>query len=191
MASREPDNLDSKFYKTADAFFSAYSHLGLTFDDVTLATLYSEVLPRDTQLDTTLAEGLQLNIPIISSDMDTVTEARMAIAMALNGGLGLIHYNMPEREQLSEVSRVKNNVHGLIQDPVKAAPDQLIGDVLDLIAKRRFAFSTFPVVDGQGKLVGLLPGHVVKQRYASRKVAEALIPRSELHMLNKKDLGRD
>src|SRR5882757_5350181 len=101
-ASKETDHLDSKFYQGAESFFTAFSHLGLTYDDVTLATLYSEVLPRDTQLDTTLAEGLQLNIPVISSDMDTVTEARMAIAMALNGGLGLIHYNMPEREQLSE-----------------------------------------------------------------------------------------
>ena len=96
-AIKEPDLFDSKFYKPADAFFPAYSNIGLTFDDITLATLYSEVLPRDTQLDTTLAEGLHLNIPVISSDMDTVTESRMAIAMALNGGLGLIHYNMPER----------------------------------------------------------------------------------------------
>ena len=190
-ATKEPENLDSKFYKAADAFFPAYNNVGLTFDDVTLATLYSEVLPRETQLDTRLAEGLHLNIPIISSDMDTVTESRMAIAMALNGGLGLIHYNMPEREQLSEVSRVKNNVHGLIQDPIKATPDQLIGDVLALIEKKRFDFSTFPVVDGQGKLVGLLPGQVIKPRHAKRKVAEALTPRSQLHTILKKELGRD
>src|SRR5215212_7962350 len=131
-ASKESDSLDSRFYKSADAFFSAYSSIGLTYDDVTLATLYSEVLPKDTQLATELAEGLQLNIPVISSDMDTVTEARMAIAMALNGGLGLIHYNMPDRDQLSEVGRVKNNVHGLIQDPIRVGPDQLIGDILTL-----------------------------------------------------------
>jgi IMP dehydrogenase len=190
-ASKEPGNLDSQFYKSADGFFPSYSSLGLTYDDVTLATLYSEVLPRDTQLDITIAEGLRLNIPIISSDMDTVTEARMAIAMALNGGLGLIHYNMPEREQLSEVGRVKNNVHGLIQDPIKVSPDQLIGDVLGLIEKKRFAFSTFPVVDGGGKLVGLLPGHVVKHRYAKRKVVEALTARGQVHTINKKELGRD
>src|SRR4029077_20717445 len=165
-ASKQPDGLDSQFYKAPDAFFPHYHSIGLTFDDVTLATLYSEILPRDTQLDTTLAEGLELNIPIISSDMDTVTESRMAIGMALNGGLGLIHYNMPEREQLSEVSRVKNHVHGLIQEPIKVAPDQFIGDVLGLIEKKHFAFSTFPVVDGEGKLMGLLPGHVVKHRYA-------------------------
>jgi IMP dehydrogenase len=190
-ASKEPDSLDSKFFKPADAFFPAYNNIGLTYDDVTLATLYSEVLPRDTQLDTTLADGLHLNIPVISSDMDTVTESRMAIAMALSGGLGLIHYNMAEREQLSEVSRVKNNVHGLIQEPIKVAPEQFIGDVLDLIAKKRFAFSTFPVVDTEGKLVGLLSGHVVKQRYAKRKVAEALTPRPQVQTINKKELGRD
>jgi IMP dehydrogenase len=189
--SKESDSFDARFYKPADAFFTAYSNIGLTFDDVTLATLYSEVLPRETQLDTELAEGLRLNIPIISSDMDTVTEARMAIAMALNGGLGLIHYNMSDREQLSEVSRVKNHVHGLIQEPIKAAPEQLIGDVINLIEKKHFAFSTFPVVDGQGQLIGLLPGHVVKQRYAKRKVAEALTPRDQVHTIKKKELGRD
>src|ERR1051326_5028022 len=189
--SKESDSFDARFYKPADAFFPAYSNIGLSVYDGALATLYSEVLPRETQLDTELAEGLRLNIPIISSDMDTVTEERMAIAMALNGGLGLRHYNMSDREQLSEVSRVKNHVHGLIQEPIKAAPEQLIGDVINLIEKKHFAFSTFPVVDGQGQLIGLLPGHVVKQRYAKRKVAEALTPRDQVHTIKKKELGRD
>ena len=163
--------------------------MALTYDDVTLATLYSEILPRDTQLDTQLAEELSLNIPVISADMDTVTEARMAIAMAQNGGLGLIHYNMPEKQQLSEVSRVKNHVHGLIQDPIKVAPEQLIGEVLDMIEKRRFDFSTFPVVDADGRLAGLLSGHVVKPRYARRKVAEALTPRNQVHTIKQNELG--
>src|SRR5674476_148704 len=157
MAATRNSPLDNPFYQTADKFFTANSKIGLTFDDITLATLYSEVLPRDTQLDITLADGLQLNIPIISSDMDTVTESRMAIAMALNGGLGLIHYNMPEREQLSQVSRVKYHVQGLIQEPIKVSPDQLIGDVLALIEEKKFGFSTFPVVDAKGILAGLLP----------------------------------
>src|SRR5687767_6280905 len=135
--STEQSDLDAQFYKPAGAFFTAQTDTALTFDDVTLATLYSEVLPRDTQLDTTLSEGLNLNIPVVSSDMDTVTESRMAIAMALNGGLGLIHYNMKEDQQLSEVSRVKHHVHGLIQEPVKARPDELIGDVLALIEQKR------------------------------------------------------
>src|SRR5712664_1101567 len=119
--AKDFQNIDNQFYQTAEAFFPSYRGLALTYDDITLATLYSEILPRDTQLDTTLAEGLDLNIPIISSDMDTVTESGMATAMALNGGLGLIHYNMPEHEQLSEVSRVKNHVHGLIQEPIKVS----------------------------------------------------------------------
>jgi IMP dehydrogenase len=186
---QDSDFIDNRFYQTADVFFSSQNGIALTFDDVTLATLYSEILPRDTQLDTTLAEGLHLNIPIISSDMDTVTESRMAISMALNGGLGLIHYNMTEKEQLSEVSRVKNHVHGLIQDPIKVAPDQLIGDVLEMIENRKFSFSTFPVVDQGGKLIGLLSGHVVKARYSGRKVSAALTPRGQVHTINKKELG--
>ncbi len=182
---------DSQFYHAADTFFPAHSSLGLTFDDLTLATLYSEVLPRDTQLETQLADGLHLNIPVISADMDTVTESRMAIAMALNGGLGLIHYNMPERQQLSEVSRVKYHVPGMIPDPIKVAPDQLIGDVTKMVEERRFGFSTFPVVDEKGKLVGLLSGHVVKPRYAKRQVADAMTPRAQVHTINKKELGKD
>jgi hypothetical protein len=119
MADATPQSLDSLFYKTADPFFADHTHTALTYDDVTLATLYSEVLPRDAQLDTRLTDSLNLRIPIVSADMDTVTEAEMAIALARCGGLGLIHCNMPERVQLSEVSRVKNNVHGLISDPIK------------------------------------------------------------------------
>ena len=103
---------DALFYKPADAFFTQTAGLALTYDDISLATLYSDVLPRDAQLETRLADGLQLRIPIVSADMDTVTEAEMAIALARCGGMGLIHCNMSERDQLSEVSRVKNNVHG-------------------------------------------------------------------------------
>ena len=116
MAANQPSEPDAEFYLPADAFFPSQRGVALTYDDVTLATLYSEVLPRDTQLATRLADSLELNIPVISSDMDTVTESRMAIAMALNGGLGLIHYNMPPRQQLSEVSRVKFHVHGTALD---------------------------------------------------------------------------
>ena len=191
MAATRTSNLDSVFYRDADSFFSANSEVGLTFDDVTLATLYSEVLPSQTQLDSRLADTLQLNIPIVSADMDTVTESRLATALALNGGLGLIHYNMPEKDQLWHVSRVKYHVQGLIQDPIKVSPDQLIGDVLKLIEEKNFGFSTFPVVDAGDKLVGLLSGHVVKPRYASKKVSEALTPRSQVHTITRKGLGKD
>ena len=187
----EISNLDGGFYRKADEFFPANSDIGLTYDDVTLATLYSEILPAQTKLDSRLADGLQLNIPVVSSDMDTVTESRMAIAMALNGGLGLIHYHMPESEQLKQVSRVKYHVQGLIQDPIKVSPDLHIGDVLALIEEKKFGFSTFPVVDTGGKLVGLLSGHVVKPRYAAKTVAEALTTRAQVHTVTRKELGND
>jgi IMP dehydrogenase len=115
----------------------------------------------------------------------------MAIAMALNGGLGLIHYNMPERQQLSEVTRVKYHVHGLIQEPIKVSPDQFIGDVLRLIEERHFSFSTFPIVDEKDRLLGLLPGHVVRPRYASRKVNEAMMPRSSVQTIAETELQPD
>ena len=109
---------DAEFFLPAAAFFRANAPMALTFDDVSLATLHSEVLPKDADTTTVLSETLRLPIPIISADMDTVTESRMAIAMALNGGLGLIHYNMAPRDQVKEIARVKRHIHGLIQDPI-------------------------------------------------------------------------
>ena len=191
IRTNSTNSFDDEFYQPADKFFPANNHVGLTFDDITLATLYSEILPRDTQLETSLAENLQLNIPIISADMDTVTESRMAIAMALNGGLGLIHYNMPEKQQLSEVSRVKFHVPGMIPEPITFTPGQFVADALQLIEEKKFGFSTFPVIDEKGKLVGLLSGSVVKPRYAKRKIAEAMTPRSQVHTIAQKDLGKD
>src|SRR5262245_9997934 len=115
----------------------------------------------------------------------------MTIAMAQNGGLGLIHYNMADREQLSEVSRVKNHVHGLIQEPIKVSPDQAIGDVLELIEQKGYAFRTFPVVDGNEKLIGLLPGHVVRPRYAAIRIVKAMTPREPLQTVLQSELGDD
>ncbi len=191
MVVSSPQSLDDLFYKPADRFFAEHSHTALTYDDVTLATLFSEVLPRDAQLDTRLADSLQLRIPIVSADMDTVTEAEMAIALARCGGLGLIHCNMPERNQLSEVSRVKNNVHGLISDPIKAAPEQSIGELLAYLEEKDFTFRTFPVVDAEGHLLGLLPGQVVRHRHASKKVIEVMTPRAQAPVVCDADLGKN
>lgn len=182
---------DAPFYKPASQFFPAHSDLALTYDDVTLATLFSNVLPKDTNLDTRLHDSLQLHVPIVSADMDTVTESPMAIAMARSGGLGLIHCNMPEKQQLSEVSRVKNNVHGLIQDPIKVTAGQTVGEVLAIIADREFGFSTFPVVDENNVLLGLLPGNSVRSRYATKKVSEAMIPRADVRTVHERELGKD
>ncbi len=186
-----PADLDAQFFLPADEFFPAHRHTALTYDDVTLATRYSEVLPGETQLDTRLAEKLALHIPILSADMDTVTESRMAIALALNGGMGFIHYNMSAHQQITEVTRVKKHIHGLIQDPIKVTPEQFVGDVLRLIEEKRFTFGTFPVVDNHGHLVGLLSSHVVKPRYAQQPVAKVLTPRSLVHTVQETELGGD
>jgi IMP dehydrogenase len=179
------------YYQSADQFFQNNLPVGLTYDDVSLATLYSDVLPRQTTLATRLSASLELQIPVISSDMDTVTESKMAIQMALNGGLGLIHYNMSDEEQVREVTRVKNHIHGFIQEPIKVAPDQKIGEVMERIADRGYGFSTFPVVDENNKLLGLLPGRVVKARYAERLVSEAMAPRDQIYTLPEKEITKD
>ncbi len=180
---------DSIFFKKADDFFPSIAPTALTYDDVSLATKYSEVLPRQTIADTSLSEHLHLTMPIISSDMDTVTEHKMAIAMAMNGGLGIIHYNMSFDQQVKEVAKVKNYIHGLIQEPIKVSQDSYIGDVLAVIEKNKYRFRTFPVVDENNKLVGLLSGRVVKERYASMKVTDAMLNRSEVYTILDTDLG--
>lgn len=184
-----PPPADSVFYQSADSFFQANAHTALTYDDITLATGYSEVLPREAKLETTVSDRIHLHLPIISSDMDTVTEAPMAIAMALNGGMGLLHYNMSERDQLKEVARVKNHIHGLIQEPISVRPDLLIGDVLHMIDAKGYNFHTFPVVDGKGVFLGLLLGRVVKERYRNKTVAEAMTPRAEVYSIREQALG--
>ncbi|PXA02957.1 malate dehydrogenase [Coraliomargarita sinensis] len=179
------------YYLPAEAFFSSNLPVGLTYDDISLATLYSEVLPRQTNLVTRLSKTLELQIPVISSDMDTVTESKMAIQMALNGGMGLIHYNMSDEKQVKEVARVKNHIHGFIQEPIKVGPDQTVGEIIERIADRGYGFSTFPVVDENNKLLGLLPGRVVKPRYASRLVSEGMTPRDQIYTLLEKDITKD
>jgi len=181
----------SDSYLSADDFFPLHRGEALTFDDVSLATAYSDILPRNAALQTRLSESIFLELPIISADMDTVTEAEMAIGMALNGGLGLIHYNLPEKQQVKEVTRVKNHVHGLIQEPITVSPNQFIGDVLAMIAQRGFKFRTFPVVDEQGHLAGMLSSTVVRQRYATKTVAEAMIPRPQIYTVKEADLGEN
>ncbi len=192
MSSRKgPLHNDDFFYKDAEAFFTANVGVGLTYDDVSLATLYSEVLPRMTKLDTTISDRLPLSLPIISADMDTVTESTMAVAMALNGGLGLIHYNMSEADQVTEVRKVKNHIHGMIDAPATVSPEMTVGDVLERIEEENLGFSTFPVVGADGKLLGLLRGGVVKERHRALKVADAMTPRQGVLTIAEKSLGKN
>jgi IMP dehydrogenase len=191
VAKKAQSSEDARFYLPADPFFRANVPTALTFDDVTLATLYSEILPKDADTSTSISDSLALQIPIISSDMDTVTEKGMAIAMALNGGMGLIHYNMLPKEQVKEVARVKRHIHGLIQDPITVAPSNSIEDLLQMIETKRYGFSTFPVVDEGGRLRGLVSGNVVKERYRSKIVSEVMTPRAHLKTVDETGVAKD
>ncbi len=126
---------------------------GLAFDDVLLIPQASDVLPNEVDLRTTLCEGLSLNLPIISAAMDTVTESRLAIAMAREGGLGIIHKNMSIEEQAKEVDKVKRSEHGVITDPFFLEPQNLVRDAVALM--ERYRISGVPITRN-GKLVGIL-----------------------------------
>lgn len=126
---------------------------GLTFDDVLLIPQASEVLPSEVDLSTTLAEGINLNIPILSSAMDTVTENRLAIAMAREGGMGIIHKNMTVEDQAAQVDKVKRSEHGVITDPFFLEPQNLVRDAVSLM--ERYRISGVPITRN-GKLVGIL-----------------------------------
>ena len=125
----------------------------LTFDDVLLVPGYSEVLPKDVQLQTYIARDLPLNIPLASAAMDTVTEARLAIAIAQEGGIGIVHKNLTVAEQAEQVRRVKKHESGVVQDPVTCSSNMTVGDLQSLAAQT--GFSGFPVVDN-GQLVGIV-----------------------------------
>jgi IMP dehydrogenase len=126
----------------------------LTFDDVLLAPAKSEVIPRDVQVETRLTKTLRLNIPLISSPMDTVTESNLAIAMARAGGMGFIHKSLSLEAQVREVRLVKRSEHAVIDDPIVLRPEDTIQTTKDLAAQHHFA--GFPVVDGDHRLVGIL-----------------------------------
>ncbi len=126
---------------------------GLTFDDVLLVPAKSEVLPRDVDLSIQLTPNIKLNIPILSAAMDTVTDSRMAIAMAREGGLGIIHKNMSIEEQAAQVDKVKRSEHGVITDPFYLSPENLISDAEELMS--RYRISGVPITRN-GKLVGIL-----------------------------------
>ncbi|MAK55997.1 MAG: IMP dehydrogenase [Pusillimonas sp.] len=125
----------------------------LTFDDVLLVPAYSQVLPRDTSLATRLTRDISLNIPLVSAAMDTVTEARLAIAMAQEGGIGIIHKNLTADEQAHEVARVKRHEFGIVIDPVTVTPNMKVRDAVEL--QRKHGISGLPVVEG-GKVVGIV-----------------------------------
>ncbi|GLS04763.1 inosine-5'-monophosphate dehydrogenase [Chitiniphilus shinanonensis] len=151
----------------------------LTFDDVLLVPAHSSVLPRDVSLATQFTRDIRLNLPLVSAAMDTVTESRLAIAMAQEGGIGIIHKNMPAKLQAQEVAKVKRHESGIVKDPVTIRPDLLVRDVMGLTRQHRI--SGLPVVDANGQVVGIVTNRDI--RFESRldlPVSSIMTPRERL-----------
>lgn len=146
---------------------------GLTFDDVLLVPAYSEVIPRNVELVTNFSRNIQLNAPIVSAAMDTVTESKMAIAVAREGGIGVIHKNMPIEEQAKQVKQVKRAENGMICDPVTIYKDQKVSDALLLM--KEFKIGGIPVIDKEQKLIGIVTNRDLRfELNHSRPISEIM-----------------
>ena len=146
---------------------------GLTFNDVLLVPDKSEVLPREVDLDTRLTRNIRLHIPLVSAAMDTVTEARLAVAMAQEGGIGILHKNLSVEEQAEEVEKVKRSESGMIVDPVTLEPNNYLHEALDLMEKYRI--SGVPIVDHENRLVGILTNRDLRfEKNTNRMVSEVM-----------------
>lgn len=155
------------------SFSDKISLEGLTFDDVLVVPRFSQVLPREANTSTQFTKKLRLNIPLVSAAMDTVTESRMAIAMAREGGIGIIHKNMSIARQAEEVKKVKRSESGMILDPVVLHADATLGDAMGLM--REHKIGGIPVIDHDGKLVGIITNRDLRfQTDYSRKVSEVM-----------------
>ena len=162
---------------------------GLTFDDVLLIPAYSEVLPREVDLHCKFSRNIQLNIPIVSAAMDTVTEAPMAIALAREGGIGVIHKNMSIAQQAAEVRKVKRAENGMITDPVTILRDQTVGDALQMMHDNHIG--GIPVVDAENVLVGIVTNRDVRfQTDLSKKIDEVMTSEG-LITISERDYTRD
>ena len=150
----------------------------LTFDDVLLVPAYSAVLPRDVTLKTQLTRSISLNTPLISAAMDTVTEARLAIALAQEGGIGIIHKNMSAAAQAAQVSKVKRFESGVVKDPVTISPAMTVRDVL--VLTRQHKISGLPVVEN-GKVVGIVTNRDLRfENNLDQPVKNIMTPREKL-----------
>lgn len=153
-------------------------HKALTFDDVLLVPAFSDVLPRDTSLKTRLTRNITLNIPLLSAAMDTVTEARLAIAMAQEGGIGIVHKNLTPKEQAREVAKVKRFESGVVRDPITIPPTMKIRDVIALSAQH--GISGFPVVEGK-QVVGVITNRDLRfEEELDAEARDKMTPRDKL-----------
>ncbi|MBL7957188.1 MAG: IMP dehydrogenase [Flavobacteriales bacterium] len=150
---------------------------GLTYDDVLLVPAYSEVLPREVDVRSSFSRNIRLNVPVVSAAMDTVTGAELAIAIAQQGGIGVIHKNQPIAEQAAEVRRVKRSESGMIMDPVKLDEGATVGDALRLMAENKIG--GIPVVNERGLLVGIVTNRDLRfEKRMARPVAEVMTSKS-------------
>ncbi len=147
---------------TIEKFMNAFPHTGMTFDDVSLETQYSDFLPDEAQTTTRLTRNLTMNVPFISAAMDTVTESSMAISMAMMGGIGVIHKNMSSDEQAAMVREVKHYLNGLISEPITFQSNETVETVQQKRMQRGYNFSGFPIVNEDGLLVGILTSRDLK-----------------------------
>lgn len=145
-----------------EAFMAQFPQQGLTFDDVSLVTAYADFLPDETDLSTKLSRNIDLGVPFVSAAMDTVSEADMAIAMALQGGIGVIHKNLTPAAQAAEVSRVKHYLNGLISDPVTFPHNIQVRELLAIREEKEYQFAGFPILDDKGCLVGILTSRDIR-----------------------------
>ena len=145
-----------------DQFMAAFPFEGLTFDDISLVTQYSDFLPHDTDVSSRFSRNINLNIPFVSAAMDTVTESEMAIAMARLGGIGVIHKNLTPERQAEEVRKVKLYLNGVIRTPVVFHPEQTVAEMVAEKKRKKYSFSGFPIVDDAGKLVGIVTSRDIK-----------------------------
>src|SRR5690606_32986893 len=151
---------------------------GLTFDDILLEPGKSSVLPRDVDVTTYLTPEIKLNIPVVSAAMDTVTESAMAVAIAREGGIGILHKNMSIEEQAVEVDKVKRSESGMIRNPVTLSPTETIGHALEIMKK--YSISGIPVVEEGGKLVGILTNRDLRFEPNSRLKVKDLMTKENL-----------
>ncbi|HPI55688.1 MAG TPA: IMP dehydrogenase, partial [Chitinophagaceae bacterium] len=146
---------------------------GLTFDDVLLVPSYSEVLPREVTISSQLTRKLSINIPLVSAAMDTVTESTLAIALAREGGIGILHKNMSIEKQAEQVRKVKRTESGLIVDPVTLSPDATVGEALRIMREHRIG--GIPIVDAKHKLVGILTNRDLRfEKNVKQKVSDVM-----------------
>lgn len=145
-----------------EEFMSRFPSEGLTFDDVSLVTQYADFLPDDASLTSRLTARINVNIPFASAAMDTVSEHQMAVAMALQGGIGVIHKNLSVEDQVKQIQTVKHHLHGLIRDPIVFRTSDTVESVLERKESRGYSFTGFPILDDNDKLVGILTSVDIK-----------------------------